>query len=46
VIFAFALLDPHVVDAGDPHAHQAVRVELPVLVPVAAEPVTVSSCHS
>src|SRR5262249_14989390 len=39
VIFAFALLDPQIVDAGNAHAHQPLRVKLPVLVAVAAEPV-------
>src|SRR5215468_12528075 len=39
VILAFALLNRQVVDAGDAQPHQAVLVELPVLVAVAAEPV-------
>src|SRR4029077_16956982 len=38
VIFARALLDWQIVDAGDAPAHQAVLVEFPVLVAVAAEP--------
>src|SRR5712691_213695 len=38
VILALALLDRKIVDAGDAQAHQAVLVELPVLVAVAAEP--------
>src|SRR5262244_1746493 len=38
VILALALLDRQVVDAGDAPAHQAVLVELPVLVAIAAEP--------
>src|SRR5438046_175105 len=38
VILALAFLDRQVVDAGDAPAHQAVLVELPVLVAVAAEP--------
>src|SRR5215813_5546454 len=39
VVLALALLDREVVDAGDAQAHQAVLVEFPVLVAVAAEPV-------
>jgi hypothetical protein len=39
VVFALALLDRNIVDAGDAQAHQAVLVEFPVLVAVAAEPV-------
>src|SRR6187397_261160 len=39
VILALALLDGEVVDAGDAPPHQAVLVELPVLVTVAAKPV-------
>src|SRR5262245_2067349 len=39
VILALALGDRPVVDAGDAPAHQAVLVELPVLVAVRAEPV-------
>ena len=39
VVFALALLDRKIVDAGDAQAHQAVLVEFPVLVAVAAEPV-------
>src|SRR5262245_60636747 len=39
VIFAFAFLERQIVDAGDAQAHQAVLVELPVLVAIAAEPV-------
>src|SRR6267142_351081 len=38
MILPLALYDGQVVDAGKSQAHQAVRVELPVLVPVAAEP--------
>src|SRR5262245_5304494 len=38
VIFALALLDRQVVDAGDAPPHQAVFVELPVLVAIAAKP--------
>src|SRR5215813_10667043 len=34
-----AVLDRQVVDAGDAPPHQAVRVELPVLVAIAAKPV-------
>src|SRR6266702_4060690 len=36
---AFALGNRHIVDAGYASAHQAVLVEFPVLVAVAAEPV-------
>ena len=39
VIFALALRDRQIVDAGDAPPHQPVLVELPVLVAVAAEPV-------
>jgi hypothetical protein len=38
-IFALALLDRQIVDAGDPPPHQAVVGEFPILVAVAAEPV-------
>src|SRR5713226_808704 len=38
VILALALLDRDIVDAGDAKPHQAVLVELPILVAVAAEP--------
>src|SRR5262245_65886240 len=38
-ILAFALRDRRIVDARDAHAHEALLVELPVLVAVAAEPV-------
>ena len=38
VILAIAFLDRQVVDAGDAQPHQALLVELPVLVAVAAEP--------
>src|ERR1700756_311854 len=34
VIFALALLDRQIVDAGDPQTHQSVVVELPVFVAV------------
>src|SRR5580692_1855932 len=37
--FALAIFDPQVVDAGDPPAHQALFVELPILVAIAAKPV-------
>src|SRR5260221_4238508 len=40
MILALALLDRKVVDAGDAQPHQAMRVELPILVTVAAEPVS------
>src|SRR5690348_13330927 len=39
VVFALALPDRQVVDAGDAQAHQPLGVEFPVLVAVAAEPV-------
>ena len=38
-ILALALLDREVVNARDAQAHQAVLVELPVLIAVAAEPI-------
>ena len=38
VVLALALLDRQVVDAGDAPPHQAVAIELPVLVAVGAEP--------
>src|SRR6202022_3412772 len=38
MVFALALLDGQIVDAGEAHAHQAMCGELPVLVAVAAEP--------
>src|ERR1700760_4263424 len=39
MIFPLVRLDRQVVDAGVAYAHQALVVELPVLVAVAAEPV-------
>src|SRR5260221_14420970 len=39
VIFALAVFDRQVVDAGDPPSHQALFVELPILVAIAAKPV-------
>src|SRR5262245_25190495 len=39
VIFALAILDRQVVDAGDAPPHQAILVELPVLIAIAAKPV-------
>src|SRR5215467_7698911 len=39
VVFALAFLDRKIVDAGNAKPHQAVLVEFPVLVAVAAEPV-------
>src|SRR3954470_2956968 len=39
VIFALAIFDRQVVDAGDPPSHQALFVELPILVAVATKPV-------
>ena len=41
--FAVRLGDGQIVDAGDPPAHQAIRVELPILVPIGAKPMTASS---
>jgi hypothetical protein len=40
LIFAVTLVDRKVVDAGDAAAHQAVLIELPILVAVGPEPVT------
>src|SRR5476649_443898 len=40
VIFSLALFDRKVVDARDAQAHQTVLVEFPVLVAIAAEPVS------
>jgi hypothetical protein len=40
VVLAFALLDRDIIDAGDAKPHQAVLIEFPVLVAVAAEPIT------
>src|SRR5258707_12172371 len=39
VIFAFAFFDRQVIDAGDPPSHQALFVELPILVAIATKPV-------
>src|SRR6266849_8812367 len=39
VIFALAIFDRQVVDAGDPPSHQALFVELPILVAIATKPV-------
>src|SRR6516225_9684329 len=39
VVSALALLDWKVVDAGNAQAHQAVLVEFPILVAVAAKPI-------
>src|SRR5438105_7045856 len=39
VILAFRLGDRQIIDAGDAPPHQAVLVEVPVLIAVAAEPV-------
>src|ERR1700720_198098 len=38
-VFALALFDRQIVDAGDAQTHQSMLVEFPVLVAVAAEPV-------
>src|ERR1700675_215763 len=40
MIFAFALLDGSIIDAGDSKPHEAMLVEFPVLIAVAAEPIT------
>jgi len=40
VILAIVLLDREIVDTGNPAAHQAMLVELPVLVAVGSEPVS------
>src|SRR5580692_581174 len=39
VIFALAIRNRQIVDAGDTQPHEAVLVELPVLIAVAAKPV-------
>src|SRR3984957_1893551 len=39
VIFALAIFDRQIVDAGEPPSHQALFVELPILVAIAAKPV-------
>src|ERR1700676_2183188 len=39
VIFSFALLDRKIIDARDAQAHQAMLVEFPVLIAIAAEPI-------
>src|SRR5882757_6105589 len=39
VIFPFVLLNGQIVDAGDPPSHQALFVELPILVAIATKPV-------
>jgi hypothetical protein len=39
MVSALALLDRKIVDAGNAEAHQAVFVELPILVTVAAKPI-------
>src|SRR5258705_4253253 len=39
VIFALAVFDRQVVDAGDPPSHQTLFVELPILVAIATKPV-------
>src|SRR3954469_8324451 len=39
VIFALPTFDRQVVDAGNPPSHQALFVELPILVAIAAKPV-------
>ena len=39
MIFSFALLDRKIIDARDAQAHQAMLIELPVLIAIAAEPI-------
>jgi hypothetical protein len=39
VILALALLDRQIVNASDPPAHQALLVEFPIFVAIAAEPI-------
>src|SRR5262245_2355607 len=39
VVFALTVFDRKIIDAGNPAPHQAFRVELPILVSVAAKPV-------
>src|SRR5437667_10572765 len=39
VIFALAVFDRQVVDAGNPPSHQALFVELPIFVPIATKPI-------
>ena len=39
VVAALALRDREIVDAGNPQPHQAVLVELPILVALAAKPI-------
>ena len=39
VIRSFGLLDRQIIDAGDPEAHQAVHVEFPIFIAIAAKPV-------
>ena len=39
VIFALAIFNRQIVDAGDPPSHQAPFVELPILVAIATKPV-------
>jgi len=40
VVLAIGGSDRQIIDAGDPYAHQALRVELPVLIAVGAEVLT------
>ena len=39
MVLALALLDGEIIDAGNAQAHQAVVIEFPVLVAIAAKPV-------
>ena len=39
VIFALAVFDRQIVDAGDPLSHQALFVEFPILVAIATKPI-------
>ena len=43
---AVGLSDRRIVDACETAAHQAVLVELPILIAIGTEPLPLSSCHS
>src|SRR5262247_865746 len=38
MVFALTIFDRQIIDACDPTSHQAFRVELPILISIAAEP--------
>jgi hypothetical protein len=40
MVFSIILFDREIVDAGKAHAHEAVLVKIPVLVAIAAEPIS------